>query len=40
MIPGGLGSQEATMIGLLTLNGVGSAQAIAALVTPERILAC
>jgi uncharacterized protein (TIRG00374 family) len=32
MIPGGLGSQEATMIGLLTLNGVGSAQAIAATV--------
>ena len=29
MIPGGLGSQEATMIGLLMLNGVGSAQAIA-----------
>ena len=29
MIPGGLGSLEATMIGLLTLNGVGSAEAIA-----------
>jgi len=32
MIPGGLGSQEATMIGLLMLNGVGSAQAVAATV--------
>ena len=32
MIPSGLGSQEATMIGLLMLNGVGSAQAIAATV--------
>ena len=32
MIPGGLGSQAAPMIGLLTLNGVGSAQAIAATV--------
>ena len=29
MISGGLGSLEATMIGLLTLNGVGSAEAIA-----------
>ena len=28
MIPGGLGSAEATMIGLLTLNGAGSAQAM------------
>jgi uncharacterized protein (TIRG00374 family) len=32
MIPGGLGSQEATMIGLLTLNGVTTAPAIAATV--------
>jgi uncharacterized membrane protein YbhN (UPF0104 family) len=30
MIPGGLGNQEATMTGLLTLNGVGSALAITA----------
>ena len=29
MIPGGLGSQEATTIGRLTLNGIGSAEAIA-----------